>query len=330
MNDPSGDEPSARALWYMGPHKAEVRGCDNIAPAPEGHVRVRALAGAISRGTERLVWRGEVPRSEWDRMRAPHQAGAFPYPVKYGYAVVGTVIGGDPAWRGRTVFALHPHQTVFTLPREAVVPVPDGVPPERAVLAANMETALNGLWDAGAGPCDRFAVVGGGVVGLLAATLAAQLPGAEVTLIDVDASRAGLADRLGFGFAVPADAPEGCDLVLHASGRPAGLATALAAAGREATVVELSWYGETPVTVPLGGNFHSGRVKIVSSQVGAVAPSRRPRWSPRRRLEAAMALLADERLDALLSPPIPFETLPDRLEAIFAETSGAPCPRIRY
>ena len=330
MNDASDAHLSARALWYMGPQDAAIRGCDKIAPTGDTHVCVRSLAGAISRGTERLIWRGEVPRSEWQRMRAPHQSGAFPYPVKYGYAVVGTVIGGDPSLLGRTVFALHPHQTVFTLPREDVVPVPDGIPPERAVLAANMETALNAVWDSGAGPSDCIAVVGGGVVGLLTAALAAGLPGAEVTLIDVDAARADLARRLGLGFAAPADAPEGCDVVFHASGRPAGLATALAAAGREATVVELSWYGDTPVTVPLGGNFHSGRLRIVSSQVGAVAPSRRPRWSPRRRLEAAMALLADDRLDALLSPPIPFETLPGRLAAVFADAGGAPCPLIRY
>ena len=231
-------------------------------------------------------------------MRAPFMAGAFPFPVKYGYATVGRVESGRPT-AGPRRFRLHPHQSLFTLPADAVVPVPDGVPPARAVLAANMETALNAVWDGAPGPADRIAVVGGGLVGLAGRLLCARLPGAEVTVVDIAPARAALARALGAGFALPDAAPGDCDLVFHASASAAGLATALRLAGEEATVVELSWYGSGDVAAPLGGAFHSRRLRLVSSQVGKVAPSHRSRWTHARRLAAALALLDDPALDAL-------------------------------
>ena len=322
-------EEIAQALWYVAPGRAEIR--PEAVPTPvQGEVRVRALHGGLSRGTERLVLAGQVPVSEFDRMRAPHMGGSFPFPVKYGYATVGRVEDGPQELRGRIVFALHPHQSAFTLPAEAAIPVPDGVPPQRAVFAANMETALNALWDAQPGPADRIAVVGGGVVGALVAWLCGRLPGAQVTLVDVVAERARLTDALGVGFASPDTAPRDCDLVVHASGRAAGLTTALALAGEEATVLEMSWYGAGDVPAPLGGAFHSRRLRLVSSQVGQVAPSHRPRWTHRRRLAAALDLLADARLDALLAPAVAFADLPARLPKILAPDSGVLCQLIAY
>jgi hypothetical protein len=291
---------------------------------------VRALHGAVSRGTEALVFSGRVPESEYDRMRAPFMAGAFPFPVKYGYATVGQVEAGPPELRGRTVFALHPHQSRFNVPAAAVMPVPEGVPPNRAVLAANMETALNAVWDGSPGPADRIAVVGGGVVGSLVAYLCGRLPGAGVTLVDVNPARARLAQTLGVGFAMPDQAPADCDLVVHASGTAAGLNTAIRLAGEEATVLELSWYGAGEVAVSLGGAFHSRRLRLVSSQVGQVASSHRPRWSYGRRLAAALGLLADARLDTLLAPPVAFADLPLRLPDILGPNSGVLCQVIAY
>jgi NADPH:quinone reductase-like Zn-dependent oxidoreductase len=318
----------AKALWYVAPGQTELRGESIAAPSP-GEVRVRALYGAVSRGTERLVCNGRVPPSEFERMRAPFMAGAFPFPVKYGYATVGRVEEGPASLRDRVVFALHPHQSMFTLPTEAVLPVPDAVPPRRAVLAANMETALNAVWDGSPTPADRIAIIGGGVVGLLIARLCARLPGAEVTLIDIAHARAGLAQALGASFETPDAAPTECDLVFHASGTASGLATALRCAGEEATVVELSWYGIGDVAAPLGESFHSRRLRLVSSQVGKIAPSHRPRWTHARRLAAALALLNDPALDALLAPATAFDELPARLPTIFSD-SDARCPLIRY
>jgi NADPH:quinone reductase-like Zn-dependent oxidoreductase len=322
-------DETAQALWYSAPGRADIRQ-EALAPPGADEVRVRALFGAVSRGTEALVLAGRVPVSEFERMRAPFMAGNFPFPVKYGYATVGRIESGAEALRGRTVFTLYPHQDFFNIPANAAMVLPDNLPPQRAVLAANMETALNALWDAAPGPGDRIAIVGAGVVGSLVAYLCGRLPGAEVTLVDINPARAELAQVLGVGFARPEIAQGDCDLVVHASGNPAGLGTALTLAGNEATVLEMSWYGDAPVAAPLGGAFHSRRLRLISSQVGQIAPSHRPRWSYGRRLAAALALLIDPRLDALLAPPVLFGDLARRLPDILDARNGILCQPIAY
>ena len=310
-------ETQATALWYAAARECVLNTEELSQPEP-GECLVRTLWSGVSRGTERLVFEGRVPESEYERMRSPLQQGAFPFPVKYGYCAVGVVDAGPSSLLGRTVFCLHPHQDRFVVPAERVTPLPEGFPARRAVLAANMETALNAHWDAGSGPADRIVVVGGGVLGLLVAFIAARLPGAEVTLVDLDESRAALAQALGCRFALPADCPGDADLVFHASASAAGLATAIGAAGFEARIVELSWYGEGSVAAPLGGAFHARRLQLISSQVGQVSPSRRTRFDYARRMQAALALLADERLDALISDEIAFRDAPARLPILFA------------
>ena len=324
-----GTAEIAHALWYVAPGQAEIREERLAAPRP-GEVRVRALFGALSRGTEALVLAGRVPESEFERMRAPFMGGNFPFPVKYGYATVGRIENGPEEQLGRIVFALHPHQHLFNIPESALAALPETVLPQRAVLAANMETALNAVWDSAAGPADRIAIVGAGAVGALVAFLCGGLAGAEAMLVDINESRAELAQKLGVRFAKPETAKGDCDLVVHASGTAAGLRTALALAGEEATVVELSWYGDTPVTAPLGGAFHSRRLRLISSQVGQVASSHRPRWTHSRRLAAAVALLADSRLDALLAPMVSFYDLPRRLPDILDARNGVVCQLISY
>lgn len=319
----------SEALWYLGPRKLGIRR-ETLGALAEGCVRVRALHGGVSRGTESLVFSGRVPESEYERMRAPFMAGDFPFPVKYGYCNVGRVEAGPAGLVGRTVFSLYPHQTLFDVPVDAVVPVPDGVPPQRAVLAANMETALNAMWDGQPAPGDRIAVVGAGVLGSLVAWLCASIPGTQVTLIDIDARRSALAKKFGLLFAPPGGAHGDCDLVVHTSASADGLATALDLAGDEATVLELSWYGADKVAVPLGGAFHSRRLKLVSSQVGKIAPSHRARWTHRRRLGAALSLLRDDVLDILIAPPVAFARLPEQLPHILASGSGVLCQRIDY
>ena len=291
---------------------------------------MRSRYSAISRGTEALIAAGRVPESEYRRMRAPFMAGQFPFPVKYGYAAVGEVEAGPAALVGRNVFALHPHQTKFDVPAEAVLPIPGDISLSRAVLAANVETALNATWDAAPGPSGRIAVVGAGVVGALVGFLCARVDGATVTLIDVDPARADLARALRLGFARPGDAPADCDFVFHASATAEGLSTALNIAADEATVIELSWYGAGTVAVPLGGAFHSRRLKIISSQVGKVAPSHRASFTHRQRLEAAIKLTAHPHLDALLAPAISFGDLPGRLADILKPWSGVLCQLISY
>lgn len=319
----------ALALWYTAPRECNLNEVTLPALGPDDCLLTTLWTG-VSRGTERLVCEGRVPCSEHQRMRAPFQQGDFPFPVKYGYCAVGRVDAGPQDMLGRIAFCLHPHQDRFVAPRGSLVPVPDAVPARRAILAANMETALNAHWDAGSGPADRIVIFGGGVLGLLVAWLAARLPGAEVTLVDVEPSRASLAAKLGFGFALPEAAPDDADIVFHTSATATGLASAIAAAGTEARIVELSWYGEGAVPAPFGGAFHARRLQLISSQVGLVSASRRARWNYARRAEAAMALLADDRLDALITDEIAFRDLPRLLPGLLAPGAAGLTAAICY
>jgi NADPH:quinone reductase-like Zn-dependent oxidoreductase len=319
----------ARAFWVTAPGHGEVRAQRLRSPAP-GELLIRTRWSAISRGTESLVFRGGVPQSEWRRMRCPFQEGEFPAPVKYGYSVMGIVEDGPPEALGRRVFCLHPHQDRFIVPMETVVDIPDTVPDRRATLAANMETAINGMWDAMPGPGDRIAVIGAGVVGCLVAALASHLPGAEVELIDIDPTREAIAAAFGCRFATPEKASSEADLVVHASGSPAGLDAALTIAGFEATVLEMSWYGTQIVPLELGGAFHSRRLTLRSSQVGAVPAARRQRWSLRRRLILALSLLSDPVFDALLSGETEFTALPTLMPRLSTSSAGILCHTLRY
>jgi hypothetical protein len=319
----------ARAFWVTAPGDGEIRE-ERLTPEGAGDAVVRALFSGISRGTESLVFRGAVPPSEWQRMRAPFQAGEFPAPVKYGYCNVGVVESGPPDLLGQTVFCLFPHQTRFVVPAVWLHVVPDGVPAGRAVLAANMETAINGVWDAHVQPGDRVTVIGAGIVGTLAAWVAAQVPGCDVLLVDVKPERRAVADALGLRFAQPGAASADRDVVIHASGSPAGLALALSLAGFEATVVELSWFGTQQVPLPLGEAFHAKRLTIRSSQVGHVAASQRARWSHARRMAFALAMLREADLDALITGESDFEELPQVMREIAGGARDVLCHRIRY
>ena len=327
----------ARAVWYAKPGVVELRAETLKAPTLD-EARVRTQFSGISRGTERLILSGAVAPSEWARMRAPLQGGNFPFPVKYGYCATGVVEIGPKDLVGKTVFCLHPHQDVFNAPISMLVPVPGRVPARRATLAANVETALNALWDAAAGPADKIVVVGAGVIGLLVGALAARMPGADVTIVDVDAGRRAIVEAVGAKFAlapgVPGEPPgpsiEDCDIAFHTSVTQAGLNTAIGCVGNEGTIIELSWYGEKPVTIDLGGPFHSKRLKLISSQVGQVSPSRRPRWTYRRRLEAALNLLDDPRLDALVADEIKFDDCASALPALLDGRTTGLAPVIRY
>ena len=320
---------TARAFWIAEPGRGEIRD-EPLPQAGPDDVTVRTLWSGISRGTEALVFGGKVPPSEWDRMRAPFQAGTFPAPVKYGYASVGVVEEGPDRLQGRSVFALYPHQTRYRIPATAVHPVPDTVPTARAVLAANLETAVNGVWDAALNVGDRVAVIGGGTIGCLVAWLAAAVPGCEVELVDLNPDRAEIARAMGARFATPETAAGDADVVVHASGGPTGLALALRLAGIEARIVEMSWYGDAAVTVPLGEAFHARRLTIAASQVGRIPPDHRARWSTQRRMQLVLALLQCQALDTLITGESDFEDLPTVMSSLAEHPGGALCHRIRY
>ncbi|MFE1444560.1 NAD(P)-dependent oxidoreductase [Streptomyces sp. NPDC058739] len=318
----------ARAFWLASPGEGEIREVPVPEPA-EGEVLVRSLYSGISRGTETLVFRGGVPRSQYAAMRAPFQEGDFPGPVKYGYLNVGVVERGPAGLLGRTVFCLYPHQTRYVVPASAVTPVPESVPAERAVLAGTVETAVNALWDAAPMVGDRIAVIGGGMIGSSVAALLARFPGVRVQLVDTDQDRARTAEALGVAFAAPEDALGDCDLVVHASATEQGLARGLELLAAEGTLVELSWYGDRRVALPLGEAFHSRRLTLRASQVGTVSPARANRTYAER-LALALELLADPALDALITGESAFDELPYVLPKIASGEIPALCHRVAY
>lgn len=322
------DERRARALWIESPGHAVLRD-EVLPPLREGDVEVQATFSGVSRGTESLVFHGKVPPELFQSMRCPHQAGELSYPVKYGYCSVGRVTRGAEHV-GRRVFCLYPHQERYVVSARDVVPLPDAVPDRRAVLAANMETAVNGVWDAAPAVGSRVAVIGAGAVGLLSASLLARIVGIELCVVDIDPRKAAVCRALGLELSSPDAALRDCDLVLHASGAPAGLELALELAGFEATIVELSWFGQKPVPLSLGGRFHNARLRIQSSQVGTVAASQRARWSYRRRMELALRLLADPMYDALVSDPVRFDALPGALPGLLGQATSTVTQLIEY
>ncbi|MEU4681415.1 zinc-binding alcohol dehydrogenase [Micromonospora sp. NPDC023737] len=319
----------AHAFWLGTPGRGEIRPVRLPDPGPD-EVLVRTRCSGVSRGTETLVFAGRVPADQYAVMRAPFQEGEFPAPVKYGYLNVGVVDQGPADLLGRTVFCLYPHQTAYVVPASAVVPVPDRVPPGRAVLAGTVETAVNALWDAPPLVGDRVTVVGAGMVGCCVAALLARFPGVRVELVDTDPGRAAVAEALGVNFVAPQRASGGRDLVVHASATAAGLQRSLELLRPEGTVVELSWYGDRPVQLSLGGVFHSGRLTVRGSQVGMVAPARRGSRSYADRLALALDLLADPVFDALITGTSRFAELPDVLGRLTSGELPALCHLITY
>ncbi|MEU0432582.1 zinc-binding alcohol dehydrogenase [Streptomyces sp. NPDC006290] len=322
-------ELTARAFWLASPGHGEIRDVTLSAPT-EGEVLVRTLYSGVSRGTETLVFRGGVPENQHASMRAPFQDGDFPAPVKYGYLSVGRVEEGPGHLLGRTVFCLYPHQTRYVVPVSAVTVVPESVPASRAILAGTVETAVNALWDAAPLIGDRIAVVGGGMVGCSVAALLARFPGVRVQLVDADPARGAIARALGIDFALPEDAEGELDLVVHASATEAGLTRSLDLLAREGTVIELSWYGDRRVALPLGEAFHSRRLTLRSSQVGSVSPSGRAGRTYADRLALALDLLAEPAFDALITGECAFGELPDVMGKLASGSIPALCHRVAY
>jgi hypothetical protein len=312
---------AATAFWIEESGRGALR-TENVADPGPGEVLVCTLYTGISRGTEGIVFRGEVPPDERDRMRAPFQDGDFPGPVKYGYLNVGIAERGPGELEGRTVFTLFPHQSRFVVPASAVTVVPDSVPARRAVLAGAVETAVNVLWDAAPLVGDRISVIGAGMIGASVALLLSGIPGVDLVVVDDDRSKAELCASLGIRFAHPDAAPTDRDLVIETSGSEAGLRLALESAAFEGEIVVASWFGDRSVSLPLGGPFHSQRLTIRSSQVGAVTPRRHGRRTTADRLSLALGMLTDRRFDALLTGSSPWQELP----AVMAEIASGSAP----
>jgi threonine dehydrogenase-like Zn-dependent dehydrogenase len=326
---PMSSDATAHAFWITSPGHGEI--LEQALPEPgPGELRIRTRYSAVSRGTESLIFEGRVPRTEFARMRAPFQEGEFPSPVKYGYINVGVVESGPASLRDREVFTLFPHQTRFNIRTDAAHVLPRGLPGERAVLAANLETALNAIWDAQLTPASKLTVIGAGALGCLCAWLAQSEFGADVELIDINEDRASIAAHLGVAFATPARARADIPVIIHTSATEEGLQTALDLAGFEATILELSWFGNERPRVALGEAFHSRRLTLKASQVGHVAAPMRGHASRSSRLQTALRLLRDPTPEILIDSQCKFSELPSVLAAFASGSQSAICHRVHY
>lgn len=309
-----------RSVFFTAPNQAAVIEESLPALAP-GEVLVETLVSAISPGTEMLFYRGQLPAGVAVDTSIASLSGGLSYPLKYGYACVGRVIGlgadVPDEWSGRLIFAFHPHESHFCAPVASLLPVPSGIDPERAALLPNAETAVNLVMDAAPLVGERVVVFGLGIVGLLTTALLAQFPLAARYAVDPIESRRALAASLGATetFA-PADLEtlstalaesSGADLIFELSGQPAALDQAVQMAGFGARVVVGSWYGNKRANLDLGEHFHRNRLQIVSSQVSTLAPHLTGRWTKARRIQSAWRFLADLPVERLVTHRFPVE-----------------------
>lgn len=320
---------SAQAFWLSTPGHGEIL-AETLSEPNADEVLVRSLHSGISRGTESIVFRGLVPLEQYASMRAPFQTGNFPGPLKYGYLNVGMVEKGPEHLLGRLVFCLYPHQSTYVVPASAVTVVPMGVPASRAVLAGTVETAINALWDAAPLIGARATVIGAGMVGCCIARLLRGIPGVDVSLVDVDPTRADVAAALEVDFALPDAAAGGRDLVVHTSATSDGLQLSLDLLAAEGTAVELSWYGDRDVRVSLGAAFHSRRLSVRSSQVSTISPAMLGRRTSADRLALALELLKDPAFDAVITGHSPFHDLPEVMSRVASGDLPAICHIIDY
>ena len=313
----------ARALWLTAPRTAELR--EEPVPAPcAGEVRIRAVASAVSQGTEMLVYRGQVPADL--PLDLPTLAGSFGFPIKYGYASTGRVTdvgaGVTGLAPGDLVFVHHPHQSAYTVPATLPVRLPCGLDPERGVFTANLETAVNVLLDTPLRLGETVVVFGQGTVGLLITQLLRRAGAGCVVAVDPLPGRRAIALAAGATAAFAPDADlaaevrrlnhgRAADVAIEVSGAAPALQAAIDVVADEGTVVAVSWYGTKQVTLTLGGHFHRGRVRLLSSQVGHVNPALAPRWDRERRLDVALDLLPLLDLGCLISHRIPLADAPD-------------------
>lgn len=315
---------SPQALWHLSAHESALQ----EASLPSDGIYISSLHSLISIGTETLVAKGIVPAALADDMQVPYQEGGLSLPVKYGYSLVGKVTQSDHELHNRIVHLLHPHQDRIRVAPGDLFVVPAGIPARRATLASNLETAVNAVWDSGVSIGDRVLVVGGGMIGMLIADLVQKIAGTAVFLAEIREDRLQLAAAWGIKSWT---ASEGrCDVAFHTSVNEAGLQTAIDAVGKEGTIIELSWYGDQPVQIQLGGSFHSQRKRIKVSQVSAIPPERFPRWDYRRRKEVVFDLLQDPQFDRYLTHEVTFDELPQFFHSLRKEAVPGIGWTVRY
>lgn len=306
----------ARALWHISPTQSIIRTQALPSIQPEECV-VQTHFSMVSLGTERLVCRGGIGRPAFEKMKVPYMQGDFSFPLTYGYSLTGEVVKGPREWLGERVHCMHPHQDLCIINTQDLTVVPENVPMERAILASNLETAINGVWDAQPMIGERILIIGYGLIGALLAYLLKPMPGIELRIKETNPARRMRALDQGLSV-IDEQQPEAdrFDLVFHTSATADGLQWGIDMSGLEARIIEMSWYGQQEVKLDLGATFHFGRIRILSSQVSHIARSATPRFDQQRRKSLVFRLLADPVLQSFLGNVIPFSESPDFFQGL--------------
>ncbi len=300
----------AHALWHVDPAHSVLRQ-QTLGKLTPGECLVKTRFSMVSLGTERLVCKGGMSPEAYGPMTVPYMQGAFSFPLTYGYSLTGEVIDGPQEWLGERVHAMHPHQDLCVIHSHDLTVVPGNVPLDRAVLASNLETAVNGVWDGQPIMGQRVLVIGYGLIGALIAHLVKPIPGIELHIHDIRGSRKELAIANGHHVWDAAESQPGdYDLIFHTSASSAGLQFAIDHTREEGRVIEMSWYGNQTVNLDLGASFHYGRNRIISSQVSRIASPALPHFDHHRRKSLIFQLLADDAYHKFLGEGIVFDQSP--------------------
>jgi threonine dehydrogenase-like Zn-dependent dehydrogenase len=325
------------AIFHVAPHTVEVRETETLKPRP-GELLVKAHCSAINPGTESLIFRGGMP----DNWSMAALGGESRYPFQYGCALVGEVVGAgsreDSPWLGRRVFVAHPHQANALVETADCHPLPEGMPSERALFLANMETALNLAMDAAPLAGERGMIFGQGVVGLLAAAVLSRYPLEELITADPVVQRREWSLKLGAALAIDAARGRelavledclfhgdnnGLDFAIEVSGQIEALNQAIRLCGFDSRIVVGSWYGRNAGLVDLGGHFHRRRVRLISSQVKTLNPALSGRWSRERRLALALEWLDRAEPERFITHRFPPQDCQTAFELEADKSSGA-------
>lgn len=308
----------SKSLWFKNQFHA-VMETEMLPVLPPNKKKnsclIKTLFTAISPGTEYLVYSGGVPKKLYVEMRCPYMGGDFSFPIKYGYSLVGQVLDGPTSLKGKLIHTLHPHQDYARISAEDVYVIPDGISPQRATLASNMETALNAIWDSGVNIGDKVLIVGFGIIGSLIARILSFIPQVEVDVLDVQPAKITLIEQLGFSI-YKEEKEKKYDLAFHTSGSGPGLQTSINNVGLEGKIIETSWYGDKEVNLCLGETFHSQRKLIISSQVSHLPACKSARWDYKRRKEVVFQLLLHPEFDAHITHTIAFHNLPKLFQSL--------------
>ena len=296
-----------QSFWLVKKNKPKIISSDIFYKKNSKSVLVKTLYSGISKGTEKLVANGKVNFTQFDIMRCPLQEGDFDFPIKYGYINIGEIINGPKFLIGKNIFTLSPHQSIFKISLNNINII-KSKNIKKYLLTANMETAVNIFWDSQTKKNNKILIIGLGSVGLLTAFYF-KLRGYEnLYVTDINTNKRKISNKLNLNF-VNFSKVKNLDCIINTTSSYEILNTCFTKLNLDGKVVEASWYGQGYGKLNLGNDFHSKRLKIISSQVSNIPPHMQKKQTYKSRLKIAIDSLSDDKLMCLINSKSKFENL---------------------